>query len=130
DRMEADLARKEAAEMREKLAQEAAKANEQIRQMMEKARKDAEQVAAEQLAHGKAELQAERERMLPELRIASDDALNKMVPPSAELATLISIKAVGRELSADVHRNLLGEALAEFRAAAQSRKENIESAHA
>jgi len=130
DRMEADRARKEAAEMREKLAQEMARANDQIRQMMEKARKDAEQVAAELQGRGRAELQVERERMLRELQIASDDALHKMWQQSAELATMISTRAIGKQLSAEDHRALLSEALADFRPAAQTRKENIESAHA
>lgn len=127
---EAELARKEAEDLREKLRLEMAKVNEQIRTMMDKARSDAQATASEELARGKAELQAERDRMLREVRMSSDAALKEIWEQSAQLATLISAKAVRKQLSYDDHRRLLDEALNEFRAAAQTRRENIESARA
>jgi F0F1-type ATP synthase membrane subunit b/b' len=105
-------------------------ANDRIRDMMDKATKDAAAAAAEEISRGKAEVAAERERLQRELRLAADDALHKMWEQSAQLATLISTKVVRKQLNESDHRALLGEALAEFRAAAEARKQTLESARA
>jgi len=130
DKHEAELAKKEAGDLRQKLSEEMARVNDQIRQMMDKARQDAQQTAAEELARGKSELQAERDRLHRELKIATDDALHKIWEQAADLATVISTKAVRKQLSAEDHRALLNEALNDFRAAAQVRRENLEEARA
>lgn len=130
DKAAADQARKEADELRTKLQQEMAKVNDQIRTMMEKARQDAQATAAEELARGKAELQAERERLQRELRISSDHALQEVWQQGAQLATLISSKVVRKNLGYEEHRALLDEALSEFRGAAKNRLQDIESARA
>jgi F-type H+-transporting ATPase subunit b len=130
DKAEAVAAKKEAEALRVSLQAELAKANEQIRTMIDKARLDAESAAAEQLAKGKADLAGERERMLREVRLSSDAALKEIWQQAAELATLISSKAVRKQLSLDDHRALIDEALTEFRAAAQSRRDDIVSARA
>lgn len=127
-KIDADNAKKEAKELREKLEQQLAKANDEIRVMMDKARQDAQATAAEELARGKAELQAERERQQRELRVSSDAALKEIWQQAAQLATLISSKAIRKSLSMDEHRALLDEALKEFRAAATTRRSDIESA--
>lgn len=130
DKMEAVKARQEADALRAQLQAEMAKVNDQIRSMMDKARQDASAVAAEELARGKKELAEERERLQRELRISTDDALQKIWQQSAQLATLISSKAVRKQLSEQDHRALVDEALAEFRQALEGRKEQIESARA
>lgn len=130
DRHEADLARKEAAELRRQLQEEAAKANEQIRQTMDRARVDAQQLVENEMARGRAELAAERERLQRELRISTDDALHRIWGQAADLATLISTKAVRKQLREEDHRALVDEALAEFRRAAEGRREDIEGARA
>jgi F-type H+-transporting ATPase subunit b len=128
DRHEADLARQEAANLRSELDKRKAAMEEEVRQRMEKARQDAEQLKAEELARGKAELAAERERKQRELQISYDDALHKVWGQAVGLGTLIASKVIGKQLSADDHRALLDEALKEFRAAAQGRREDIEGA--
>ncbi len=130
DKKEAILARQEADRLRAELEKRMKEANEEIRAMIDKARSDAQQTAAEELARGKAELAAERERLHRELRLATDDALSKIWDQSTQLATLISTKAVRRQLSEADHRTLLAEALEEFRQAAEARKNNLQSAHA
>ncbi|MFO0881737.1 MAG: hypothetical protein U0840_30945 [Gemmataceae bacterium] len=130
DKREAEQARAEAAQLRASLQAEMARANEEIRQMMEKARQDAQSTAAEELARGKAELAAERDRLQRELRISTDDALRKIWDQSTQLATLISSKAVRKQLTESDHRALLDEALAEFKAAATSRRDHLQSARA
>ena len=48
----------------------------------------------------------------------------------AQVATLISGKAIKKKLTEDDHRALISEALDEFRAAATARKEDVESVRA
>jgi F-type H+-transporting ATPase subunit b len=126
DRHEADAARREASDMRVRLDAELARANDEIRQMMDKARQDAQKTAAEELARGKADLQAERQKMFHDVGVARDNALKEIWTQAAEVATLISAKAIRKHLTPDDHRALLDEALKEFRGSAQERKDQRE----
>jgi F-type H+-transporting ATPase subunit b len=130
DKHEAVKAKQEADALRRQLAAKMAEVHDEIRQMMDKARADAQATAAEELARGRAEVAADRERLKRELQISSDDALHKMWDQAARLATLISAKAIHKQLQYDDHRALLNEALAEFRQAAEGRKQDLESARA
>jgi len=130
DKQEAEKARRDAAALKTQLDAEMARVNDQIRQMMDKARQDAQATAAEELARGKTELQAERERLYRDLQISTDDALHRIWEQAAQLATLISTKAVRKQLTMEDHRALIAEALAEFRSSAQVRRQQIEGAHA
>ena len=130
DKLEAEKAKKEATEVRMKLEAEMARVNAEIRTMMDKARVDAAATAAEELARGKAELQAERDRQQRELRISTDDALHRIWETAAQLATSISAKAVRKQLSYDDHHALVAEALEEFKASASGRLDDLRSAKA
>ena len=130
DKHEAERAKKEAAEVKVKLEAEMARVNAEIRTMMDKARVDAAATTAEELARGKAELQAERDRQQRELRQSTDDALHKIWETAAQLATSISSKAVRRQLNYDDHRALVAEALDEFQASAAGRVDDLRSAKA
>jgi F-type H+-transporting ATPase subunit b len=130
DKEEAERARREAEELRRSLAAERARVEDEIRQKIAKAEQDARRTADEEMARGKAELQAERERLHRELGVATDQALHQIWNQAAQLATIISAKAIGKELSYDDHRALLDESLKEFRQAAQARREDLESASA
>jgi len=128
DKHEALLARQEAEDLRVKLRQEAEKANDQIRQMISKAQKDAEQTAADEIARGKAELQAERQRLHRDVETMKNQALQEIWSSGATLATTISAKVVRKNLTYDDHRALLAEALDEFKSAALHRLDEGESA--
>jgi F-type H+-transporting ATPase subunit b len=130
DKAEAELARKLAAEARAAADAEKQRAAAEATLTIAKARQDAEAAAAEVRAREKVELQAERDRMHRELDRERQQALQQVWTQAAQLATLISGKAIGKQLSYDDHRALLDEALAEFRAAGQARVEDIESARA
>ncbi|MFO0928873.1 MAG: ATP synthase F0 subunit B [Gemmataceae bacterium] len=130
DKQEAERAKHEASALREQLAQEMAKANDQIRQMIDKARQDAQKTAADELSRGKQELQAERERLQRELKLSTDNALREIWSQGAQLATMISSRAVRKQMNVDDHRALLDEALKDFRAAADLRRQNLESSRA
>lgn len=130
DKAEADKAKREADAARAELAAKMAKANDEIRTMMDKARADAQATAADEIARGKAELAAERTRLRDEMARARDQALQEVWTSGANLATLISAKAIGKSLSLDDHRALVDDALREFRSSAQSRVEDLTSARA
>ena len=106
--------RDEMAAMQAKFQQELAAAHQEIPKLMEQARKDAEQMSAEMRAKALAEIQAERDRLRRELDIAKDQAIKELWEQSAQLATLISTKAIGRSLTEDDHKRLLDEAMKEM----------------
>lgn len=85
-----------------------------IPQLMDDARRDAQRMAEEMRAKATADIQAERTRMRHELDVAHDQALQDLSAHAAQLATLISAKAIGRSLTEDDHRRLIDEALAEM----------------
>ncbi len=130
DKQEAVKAKQEADTLRTQLKAEMDKVNDQIRVMMDKARKDAEALIAEREAQSKAEMMAEYDRKRRDLALQETDALHKMWEQSAQLATIISGKVIHKQLQYDDHRALVNEALAEFRQAAQARKQDLESARA
>jgi F-type H+-transporting ATPase subunit b len=127
---DARVAREETEKLRQELAGERARANDEARQIRDQARQAAEKIAADYMAKGKAELQAERERLEREVATERDQALHQIFMQAADLATLISSKAVRRQLNADDHRRLLDEALAEFRQAGTARRQDLESVRA
>jgi F-type H+-transporting ATPase subunit b len=127
---EAQAARDEAARLREQLQAEMNKAQEAVRGLMDEARRNAEAMSAELVARGKADVAAERDRLHRELQIARDQALQQIWGQAAQLATLISAKAVRRQLNEDDHRRLLDEALAEFRSAGKERRKDYDSVRA
>jgi F-type H+-transporting ATPase subunit b len=128
DKHDAEAARKEAAEMRTRLEAEMARAQAEIRQMIDRARQDAQATANEELARGKTELQAERQRLMNDVSVERDHALKTIWTQAATVATLISAKAIKKNLTEADHRSLVDEALNEFRAAAATRKGEVEEA--
>ena len=83
-------------------------------ELIEEARRDAEAMSTEMRAKAAAEIQAERERLRREIDIAKDQAIKQLWEQSAQLAALISSKAIGRALTEDDHRRLIDESLHEL----------------
>jgi F-type H+-transporting ATPase subunit b len=111
---EAETLRAESAKLKDQLAAEMAKASDKVREIMEEARRDAQHLTEDMIGKARAEIQAERERLQRELRMAQDAALKELWDQAANLAALISSKAIRRELTPADHSKLLDEALAEF----------------
>jgi F-type H+-transporting ATPase subunit b len=111
---EAENLRAESARMKDQLAAEMAKASDKVREIMEEARRDAQHLTEDMIGKARTEIQAERDRLQREMRMAQDAALKELWDQAANLAALISTKAIGRELSEADHSRLLDEALAEF----------------
>jgi F-type H+-transporting ATPase subunit b len=111
---EAQRARDEAHQIREQLATERAKIAEETRAALDSARRDAQQLRDTMMAQGKAEIQADRDRLHREIQAETDAAVKKLWDQTAQLATLVSAKAIRRQLSPDDHRRLVDEALADL----------------
>jgi F-type H+-transporting ATPase subunit b len=112
---EAKKTREEMVHLRNQFQKEMTEAQQQIPKLMEDARKKAEEMSNEIRAKAVADIQTERERLRRELDVAKDQALKELWESAAQLATLISAKAIGRSLSEDDHRRLLDESMAEMR---------------
>ena len=111
---EAKKARVEMEQMRAKFQSELDQAYAKIPAMMEEARRDAEALREQMKNEANAINQAERQRLMREIGTAKDQAIQELWNQSAQLATLISAKAIGRSLTEDDHRRLLQEALQEI----------------
>ena len=98
------------AEFQREMAQKMA----EIPKIMEEARRDAEQLKEEMRAQSAKELQTERQRLRREIETAKDQALHELWNQAAQLATLISAKAIGRHISEEDHRRLIDETVAEL----------------
>jgi F-type H+-transporting ATPase subunit b len=117
---EAKKTRAEMEKMRADFQTELAEAHQQIPRLMEEARKKADELANEMRAKAAADIQAERERLRHEVEIAKDQAIKEIWEQAAQLATLISAKAIGRSLTGEDHRRLLDEAMVEMRQSARN----------
>jgi len=112
---QAELARKEAQLMRLELQKEMSGAQDKIRQLMDEARRDAQRAKDEMITEARKEIQSERERLQREIALARDQALQELWTQTAQLATLVSAKAIRRQLNIEDHRRLVDEAIAELR---------------
>ena len=119
---EAHTARDEAQKLREHLQAEMNKVHDKIREMMDEARREGQQNKDRMVAEGKADIQAEQ-RPAPAARFETDreQAVQELWSQTAQLATLVSAKVIGRSLNADDHRSLVDEAVAELRGAPAQR---------
>jgi F-type H+-transporting ATPase subunit b len=112
---EAKITRAEMEKLRAGFQKDLAEAHQQIPALMEEGRKKAEALSNELRAKAMEEIQAERQRLRREVDIAKDQAIKEMWEQAAQLATMISAKAIGRALTEDDHRRLLDESMAEIR---------------
>lgn len=114
-RDEAVKARQEAEDLRGKLKAEFAQAHDQIRAMMDEARRDAEVLRAREREAGQKEAAAERDRVKKEIETAKDAALAEIHQRAIQLATLMSSKAIRRQLSIEDQGRLVQESLQELK---------------
>jgi F-type H+-transporting ATPase subunit b len=122
---EAHKAREETARLRDEVVQERLKAQEEARATVDQARRDALKQAEEVKNKAIADIRAERDRMRRDLELARDAALQELWAQTAKLATLVSSRAIGRELNADDHRKLADEAIADIRRAGSERQREV-----
>jgi len=114
---DAKRAQEEAQRLREEFQAEKLKTADQVRAMIDEARRDAQATADDMIKKAKADIQTERERMRREMDVARDQALQELWTHTANLATLISSRALSREVNEADHRRLVDEALNDLRKA-------------
>jgi F-type H+-transporting ATPase subunit b len=124
-REDAERAREEAQRLRAELQAEMDRAAEKVRDFMDAARRDAQHASDEMMAKTRADIQTERERLRREIGMARDQALQEIWNQAADLATLISAKAIRRQLTPDDHRRLVDDAIAQLRQAGKEREREI-----
>jgi F-type H+-transporting ATPase subunit b len=118
-RLQAARDRQAAEETRAALQKELADAQDKIRAMLDEARRDADALRTTEREAGVKEAAAERERAKREIEVAKDTALDEIYRTAVDLATNLSAKTLGRQITADDHRKLLDESLAELRQSAR-----------
>jgi F-type H+-transporting ATPase subunit b len=117
---DAQQARDEAQRLRDQLQQEVDKAHEKVRDILDEGRRHAQQTTDEMIGKAKSEIQNERDRLRRDIEMARDHALQELWKRTADLATMISAKAIRRQLSSEDHRKLVDEALTELQGAAKA----------
>ncbi|HLW63915.1 MAG TPA: ATP synthase F0 subunit B [Gemmataceae bacterium] len=87
----------------------------QIATAMDEARKERDALKEQIVSKAKAEIQSERERLQREIETRKDQVLKDLYEQSVNLATVLSSKVIGKQLSPDDHHRLLDETLAELK---------------
>jgi F-type H+-transporting ATPase subunit b len=111
---QAEKTRAEMVKIKADFQKDLAEAHQKIPALMEEARRDAEAMSNDMRTKAAADIAAERQRLRHEVEVAKDQAIKEMWEQAAQLATLISAKAIGKALSEDDHRRLLDEAVSEL----------------
>jgi F-type H+-transporting ATPase subunit b len=117
---EAKRAREETKKVTADLQAKMDKAYAEIPKFMDQARRDAQHLAEEMRAKAQADIQADRQRSQREIDMTKDQALQEITKYAANLATLISAKAIQRSLTLEDHRAQVDEAVAELSQAEKS----------
>lgn len=112
--------KREAEELRAALQAQMAKANDDVRALLDEARRDADALRATEKEAGVRDAAAERDRAKREIEAARDAALEDIYKQAVDLATTLSAKTLGRQITADDHRKLVDESLAELKQSAKS----------
>jgi F-type H+-transporting ATPase subunit b len=102
-------------------------AHQKAREIMEEARKHAAEMTEDMVSKAKAEIQAERERLHREMDTAKDQALLELWQRNTQLASLLSSKAIRRQLTIEDQHRLVDEALADLGTAASDRQRVLAS---
>jgi F-type H+-transporting ATPase subunit b len=109
---DAQRARQDSQALRDQLQRELDQAHVKVREMLDEARRDAQHAKDEMVAEARKEIQTERDRLRREVDLAKDQALQEIWVKAADLAALVSAKAIGRNITGDDHRRLVDEAVA------------------
>jgi F-type H+-transporting ATPase subunit b len=117
-REEAQKTLQEAQDLRTKLQRDQGEAQDKIRALLDDARKQAEADKARGREDAAREAAAAKERAAKDIEAAKDAAMQDIYQQAVELASMLSAKTIRRQISAEDHRRLLDEALAEMKAGA------------
>jgi F-type H+-transporting ATPase subunit b len=124
---QAQKANADAQAMRAEFEKKINDAQQQVRDLIDQARKDGEQVKANMVSEATSHIQAERDRARREMQTEKDQALVELYQRSTQLATLVSAKAIRRQLTIDDQHRLVDEALNDLGVAANDRERVLAS---
>lgn len=119
-REEAVAAQRDAEDLRAKLQKDYAEAQDKVRGMLDEARRDADALRASEREAGAKDAQAERDRAKKEIEAQTEAIRAELHQYAVQLASMLSAKTIRRQLSADDHRRLLDESLAELKGATKA----------
>ncbi len=111
---QAGRSNQEAKELLGQYEQKLADSKDEVRTIIDQGRRDAERVGREMLDKAKAEAQAEQERAVQQIDLATIGALKELAEESANLAVELAGKIVRAELKADDHARLIQQTMAGF----------------
>jgi len=100
--------------MLEEYEKKLAAAGDEVRRMIEAARHDAEQTGAQIVQQARTAAEAERDRALAEIDVATAGALKELADRSATLAVDLAGKIIGSHLDRAAHSRLIEQALTDF----------------
>jgi F-type H+-transporting ATPase subunit b len=109
---EAKRSNEESVRLRSQMTAQMAEAQEKVKSVLDSARKDAQALADDLMSKAKGEILADRQRLHREVAIAKDQALEAISVHTAELATLVASKALGRGVVLEDQHRLIEEAIA------------------
>lgn len=123
---EAKIAREETARARAVFEARMREAEAEIPKMLDEARRDADRLHEELKKKALGQIDDERRRLRREITTAKDQALQEILNQTAELATVISAKAIGQSLSDDDYNRLTEEALNDVKESGDEWKSKVE----
>jgi len=124
---EAQKAREEAQQLRDQMQGEIDRAHEKVREILDEGRKATQATVDEMVTKARTEIGAERDRLRREIELARDQALQQLWAQTAQVAALVSSKALRRQMTIDDHRRLVDEAVAELGDAGRNRQRELAS---
>jgi F-type H+-transporting ATPase subunit b len=109
---EAKRSNEESQKLRGQMAAQMAEAQEKVKAVLDGARRDAQSMADDLISKAKGEILADRQRLHREVELAKNQALEAISSRTAELATLVASKALGRGVEIQDQHRLIEEAIA------------------
>jgi F-type H+-transporting ATPase subunit b len=123
----AQKANADAQALRSEFERKINEAQQQVRAMIDEARKNGEQLKTDLVNQGTAAIQAEKERARRELQTEAEQERVKLFQQVTQLASLVSAKAVRRQLTIEDQHRLVDEALNDLGVAANERQRVLAS---
>lgn len=121
---EAQESNRQAHELLAQYQQQLVEAKDEVRGILDRGRRDTEQVGREMIEKARAEAQAERQRAVRQIEVATAGALKELAERGADLAVELAGKIVQAELKPADHAALIRRTVASFSASRPTSSEN------
>ena len=111
---QAERSNADARRLLDEYQQKLAASGEEVQRMLDDARREAQQVGHEIVEKARSDAEAEHERALEEIELATAGALKELAEQSATLAVGLAGKIVRAKLDPQAHSQLIEQAVADF----------------